>query len=118
MKLDQPFSCPSRNIMNDHADKPDEPSWDDLASELGLEPFATPALPAPPKLAGAVTDAPSKKPEPKSVAEPDEPTTPFGGHEIHHAHVTEITMEVTKVSDGDGSEETVVEDGPDVFDDE
>jgi hypothetical protein len=98
-----------------------ESNWDSLAAELGLEPSAPPALHSPPKPADALPPTTTPKPKARPPIEEEEPTTPFGGHEIHHAHVTEITMEVTKVGDASDDmeiDENTVEDAPDVFDDE
>src|SRR5262249_36553771 len=97
-----------------------ESNWDSLASELGLEPSAPPALPSPPKPSHALPPS-AVKPKVRHPVEEEEPTTPFGGHEIHHAHVTEITMEVTRIGDETDEteiDESAVEDAPDVFDDE
>jgi hypothetical protein len=107
--------------MSGPTDKNDEePAWDDLADMLGLGPDEKPT----PKPAPAPSPSPARKKAPAPKAEEEESETPFGGdaeEPRHHAHVTEIRMEATRAADADeapGSEDTVVEDGPDVFDDE
>ena len=42
-----------------------------------------------------------KKPAPKHVEKDEIDEPPFGGHEVHHARLAEITLNVTKVTDED-----------------